>query len=745
MRGRLSRIRTPLAALLVCAALALGTAPSLFTARAARAETQLFITNHVHSDQVGDLAVWQGNLAAGTLGGILVVAPGSDEPAKILAAPGGLPSNRVLSVVRSPSNSLWAGTADRGLARLTPEGGYRRTLTTFDGLPSDRVQALAVFGDSVWVGTSGGVALFTEQPSGQIAVRRSDNTASTGGALVSNDVLAFARTGDTLWVGTSEGLSTFVNGAWQDRSSLLGVPVRSLVVHRDTLWAATAAGPRRLEGGSFVTVSSGHAGASNTLHVHGGELLSGTSAQTILRYTGTGWTPFGAVPPSYAATTFETASDGTLWAGASLGLARYDAGLNAWTLVRSAGPAVNGAEDAAADARGVWFATGNVVPPGGQLGNVLHFDGTAWSLISSTGGSMQSASVFAIHSDAAGKLWLGHCCSPSEPRPRTERWDPGADLWEVLGTTNLFTIEDGPQGLVYGGSVEHGNGVYLFDEATGAVVDSLTPANTQGAIGPGLASNNLRGIAFDEEGRGWFAHFEEGLDIWDGQGTLEHNDDQWEHRGAGLPSQQTTAVVTTPGSLGWLGTTAGIVRVRRTGTIDTDLTDAVNDDLPSLQIQALATDAVGAVWVGTAAGLARIDPNGAVESWTTDDGLAGNDIRALVWDAAGGALWMGTPDGFSKIVPAGAAGAAFDDASYVYPSPIGPAATALRIGGITGAVKGEVRDVQGAIVHRFEANPAQDRVWDLTDSGGGRAAPGVYVVILREGDRSRAIRVAVIR
>jgi len=193
----------------------------------ARAQTRLFITNHVHSDQIGDLTVWQGSLVAGTLGGLLVVAPGSDEPAKILASPGGLPSNRVLSVARSPANALWAGTANRGLGRLTPEGTWRRTLTTFDGLPSDRVQALFVTGDSVWVGTSGGVALFTENPaSGQVALRRSDNEASTGGALVSDDVLAFARTGDTLWVGTSGGLSTFTSGVWQNRASTLAQAYR---------------------------------------------------------------------------------------------------------------------------------------------------------------------------------------------------------------------------------------------------------------------------------------------------------------------------------------------------------------------------------------------------------------------------------------------------------------------------------------------------------------------------------------
>jgi len=45
----------------------------------------------------------------------------------------------------------------------------------------------------------------------------------------------------------------------------------------------------------------------------------------------------------------------------------------------------------------------------------------------------------------------------------------------------------------------------------------------------------------------------------------------------------------------------------------------------------------------------------------------------------------------------------------------------------------------------FEADPSRDQVWDLTTANGTRAASGVYVVILREGDRSRAIRVAVIR
>src|SRR5438132_12502733 len=120
----------------------------------------------------------------GTLGGIVTIDPASGAIRKILRAPsGGLPSNRVLAVAVSPSGLLWAGTAESGIARLRPDGTFRRTLSSFDGLPSDRVQALFVHGDSVWVGTGGGVALFTENAAGQIGLTRAFTSAGTSGAL----------------------------------------------------------------------------------------------------------------------------------------------------------------------------------------------------------------------------------------------------------------------------------------------------------------------------------------------------------------------------------------------------------------------------------------------------------------------------------------------------------------------------------------------------------------------------------
>ena len=724
---------------------------SSFGAMPTDAATRLFITNHVQSNQVAGLEAWQGKLAAATLGGIVFADPASGNLSKLTSTPAGLPSNRVLCVAVSPSGSLWAGTTDRGLARLKPDGTFRRTLTSFDGLPSDRVQAIYVHEDSVWVGTSGGVALFTEDAAtAQVVLRRSDTSASTAGALVGNNVLGFRQLGDTLWCATASGLSTFAAGAWQSRAAALSVAVQALETHEDTLWAATSAGPRRYAAGGFTLVAGGYAGASVSLASLEGVLYSGSNGNGVFRYTGSGWSALGSSGlPSLRVNALLMAPDGRLWAGTESGLARNESppGTTAsWTPFLSPGPAVNTTQRAVTDLRGAWFATGNAVPPGGSIGSVLHYDGTAWSVLThaSTGGSLQAASVFAILSDRSGKLWFGHCCSPNDPKPRTERWDPATDHWDTLGVTNLFALKQAPSGVVYGGSVEHGNGVYLFDEATAAVLDSLTTLNTQGsASGVGLSSNNLRGIAFEASGRGWFAHAAAGLDTWDGRGTLDHLDDIWNR--VTIPSPNTTAVVTTGASAGWVGTTAGVVRIRG-DVVDPTVTAATNAALPSLLVQDLALDADGNLWVATSLGLARVDAgSGAVEHWAQAEGLPGDDVRCVAWDRNRGVLWAGTADGISEIVPVTEGSAGFNDQSYVYPNPLDASASTLRIGGITNSVSGDVRDLTGALIRHFHCDPAQDRVWDLRLEDGSRAAPGVYLVILRDGDRSRSLRVAVIR
>jgi ligand-binding sensor domain-containing protein len=475
----------------------------------------------------------------------------------------------------------------------------------------------------------------------------------------------------------------------------------------------------------------------------GGILYSGTTGGAY-RYTpGTGWIALGTVGlPNGRVNDLETA-DGSLWIATDEGLARDLSPAGGWELHLSPGPAVNGTQRAAANARGAWFATGNSIEP-----SVLHYDGQSWSELTSvsTGGSLQQASVFAILADRGDRLWFGHCCSAADPRPRTERWDPATGVWDTLGVTNLYAFAQAATGLVYGVSVEHGNGVYVFDGTTAALLDSLTPSNTQGGTGTGLASNNLHGIAFDATGRGWLALAANGLDIWNGRGTvIDHSDDVWLHfAGTGFPSPQTTAVVTTGASSGWVGTVGGLVRMLN-DFVDPTTTAVTNAKLPSPQVRDLALDSEGNLWVATSAGIARVEASsGVVESWSALDGLAGDDVQSLAWDSGRGVLWVGTTDGISEIFPsAGSSG--FSDRSYLYPSPLGSSATALRLGGITDEVVGEVRDLTGALIRRFRCDPAHNEVWDLRLANGSPATSGIYVVVLRAGDRSRILRAAVVR
>jgi hypothetical protein len=376
---------------------------------------------------------------------------------------------------------------------------------------------------------------------------------------------------------------------------------------------------------------------------------------------------------------------------------------------------------------------------------VIHYDGTSWSALTTigTGGALQAAATFGLLSDRNGRLWFGHCCGPGPDPPRTDRWDPATDTWDRPEGTNLFTFGLGPPGRVYGGGVETplGNGVYEFDEASGALLDSLTPANTSG----GLGETEVRAIAFDPSGRGWFALKSTGLDRWDGRGTAVHDDDDWDHFGTGFPSIQTTSLAVLSDSFAYVGTTSGVAPIRG-NAIDVARKNAINALLAGGAATSLAHDPRGIVWIGSAAGLIRLDhATGALERFTVADGLVNDDILALAWDEARHVLWVGTAQGISQVRPTEAGAPAFDDGAFVYPNPLVSASGPLRIGGLLGEAEGEVRDLTGAIVRRFRVNPASDAAWDGRASDGSPARSGIYLIVLRDGTRTRILRAAVAR
>jgi hypothetical protein len=145
----------------------------------------------------------------------------------------GLPGTIVRRLLVT-SAAVWAAT-DQGVLRVDRANGTVRQFDTFSGLPSLDVRALAPAPNGVWVGTARGIALV---PDTGAAVR------ATASMVLDAGILALAMHGDTLWLGTSAGPYLLAPGAEAPVSAApdlqgRGVPVVALAFKGDTLLAAT--------------------------------------------------------------------------------------------------------------------------------------------------------------------------------------------------------------------------------------------------------------------------------------------------------------------------------------------------------------------------------------------------------------------------------------------------------------------------------------------------------------------------
>jgi ligand-binding sensor domain-containing protein len=117
-----------------------------------------------------------------------------------------------------------------------------RTYTTHDGLPSDKIFAVRVDGDRVWVGTDSGLAYL--QDGRWHTLRQKDGLAND--EVISIDVNPTTR---DVWVGTFGGLSRWSAGRFETftqlNSGLANDFVYGVASRGDEVWAATAAGAAR--------------------------------------------------------------------------------------------------------------------------------------------------------------------------------------------------------------------------------------------------------------------------------------------------------------------------------------------------------------------------------------------------------------------------------------------------------------------------------------------------------------------
>ena len=101
----------------------------------------------------------------------------------------------------------------------------------------------------------------------------------------------------------------------------------------------------------------------------------------------------------------------------------------------------------------------------------------------------------------------------------------------------------------------------------------------------------------------------------------------------------------------WAAAGRGLYRLEQTNgewtlsVVDIGLPREVENDMI---VRTLVEDGQGALWIGAGSGLYRRWPDGRMERYTTEHGLPGNDVLALLMDTDR-QLWVGTRKGLSQI------------------------------------------------------------------------------------------------
>ena len=196
-------------------------------------------------------------------------------------------------------------------------------------------------------------------------------------------------------------------------------------------------------------------------------------------------------------------------------------------------------------------------------------------------------------------------------------------------------------------AVSAGGGVVRWDPADGTY--------TRYTVDDGLADNSVYSIAVAPDGALWFGTGK-GVSRFDGETWTTHTASD------GLAGNDVLSIGVAPDGALWFGTGKGVSRfdgetLRAEPQGEAWTTYTTDDGLGNDKVASIAVTSDGALWFGTyGGGVSRFDgetlraePQG--EAWityTTDDGLAGNDVTSIAV-TPDGALWFGTWQGISRF------------------------------------------------------------------------------------------------
>ena len=372
------------------------------------------------------------------------------------------------------------------------------------------------------------------------------------------------------------------------------------------------------------------------------------------QYLQTTWATEEGLPQNSVNAILQT-RDGYLWLGTFGGLARFD-GVKFTTFNSGNTPGLKSNRILSLcegrDGR-LWL--------GAETGELMSYkDGVGQTYTTEDG--LPGGYVWALHEDRGGALWAGTskglarfdggrftAYTTRDGLPDDEVWaiqeDEDGRLWVVTdrGLVEFdggkFTTYRPPAGLAEGlwaaSSVRRGGGLWL---GTRSGIASFNEGSFTSYKNPASAPEwKMRTIMEDGEGTLWISYFQPSVVYRFSNGTFSL-----------YPMTSAGGVIRSmyedrEGNL-WMGSDGGgLIRLkkRRLATYTAD------DGLPSDSVRAITEDGTGGIWIATNSGLAH-QKAGRFTTYTDKDGMLSYDLFALCRDRAG-SLWVGSNYGLTQL------------------------------------------------------------------------------------------------
>ncbi len=262
-----------------------------------------------------------------------------------------------------------------------------------------------------------------------------------------------------------------------------------------------------------------------------------------------------------------------------------------------------------------------------------------------------------------------------------------------------------------------------------------------------FGGDDVRTLMVDDQDRLWIGYYGSGIDLWEYGNPRVFADDSWTHFAEedGLPEDDIHTFWQGSDGTIWAGTLGGLAAYdEQSGTW------TVVSGLPGSQARAVSEDAQGHIWVGTNDGVAMLYANRAVAfTYTTEDGLADEQVDHIAIDVSSGNVWAVTKDNVADETTLNVFHSGIVEGTgklFVYPNPWREGVSENQIQ-LYGAPEGslvEVFDVTGQKM--VELPPSEPYIWDSLDESLNEVPSGVYLIRVEvPGGEAQIVKLAIIR